>query len=309
MIEDSNSTRLPGFTRFSIEAGYLLGTIIGIVGCLLLWEAREELDYLFGSAILTIALTIQVACHKALVQKYTLYFNKLGQGLIILVGLFFLFLSPWSMTVRILLSAPCFGLSYYLYREISGAQKIWYCVSLFLTIIGFSFLFTIIYMGNTNRWIPGLYLITSCIISYGIRLKKYLQKSKLPVGVFDDLEDLWNRGHLFEIFGLSSDFTKLTLAQKSAEREHDFRNFPKFKEILEKAYEILQVNETLELYKKSRQIMEVVKKTVGERKFRKKEKRVWKELWTEIEKEYPLQPEMLTDNEKWKLVDKYVRKI
>ena len=95
-----------------------------------------------------------------------------------------------------------------------------------------------------------------------------------------NIHDLWRRGKLWEIFGLSSgNFTTLELAKQYSTLTKAYHDNPETRRTIDKAFAILNAPLTRQFYEGCRIVMQRIQNEVGRTAFRDSEHRIWLDLW------------------------------
>lgn len=325
------------FAHLSIEALYFAGVFVGANGLLLLVIGRNIENIIFGVCLLIGAFILEWVSHKALTSSPEWYYvlgaiSLGGFGISILMNVIYtLVISrgieiPALLVIGLILGVFLIILASYTYIGSIFSRTIWQIVS-----IAGCFAAFVVYVNkiwtNYHLWvisISSVWLLFSVVLAVRYRwivlrkavprpkLKKPSRKAvprhkpkKLPLKM--DTQNLWKRGHFYEIFGLSEDATKIELTKGYAEKMNQYKGHKMKENILREAYSILLVNETTELYKKARAIMRDIKKKVGVKRFEKRGSKIWEKLWGEVYKEFRLRPELLSKDRHRRLVKKYMK--
>jgi len=122
----------------------------------------------------------------------------------------------------------------------------------------------------------------------------------------EEIRDLWARGRLYEIFVPEGRPTLNTVARVRDVLVHRFDGDGEVEQIVNGANEIISAPLYREQWERGRKVMTKVKLIVGWRAFDAKESKVWGELWTEVERDYHLKPDMITDQVIDRLASRYV---
>jgi hypothetical protein len=287
--------------------------VLGAIACLILADHRTSEDLLIGAIVLVLALGHAAVSHQSLASNNLNFFYGWGELLTALAGGVILFTFPWSLGFRLVLAALLGGLAVGLHRQHRLAGIIWQgiivvglALSLFLGYLALSY-------APWPYWPLAFGSIGLCLLfAWRYRWRRSAgdesARSRVKDIAVPGIEDLLQRGKLYEILDLPPDHILLDLTASYAQKSGLYNGNNRAKGILKEAYDILMVKEDRELYRKSREVMEKVKRKYGGKKFHNVEAKIWKELWAELNTKYTLQPEKITNGVQDDLVNKYTRK-
>jgi hypothetical protein len=312
----THKQELSRFTRLSIEALYFTGALMGTTGSVLLLSRKTDEDIFIGISFIVIALVIQAASHKSLISNSSMYYYLLGKLLSVLTGFLFFVNLPLALEHRAIIAVVTLALAVGIHLENLFAQRVWHIVTILSCFCALVLLIGgVVVTSPKHLVIPGGYLVLSGIFAVWFRWtgrRKIFQDIEDKKVVLEyksiDIKDLWYRGRLRDIFSLPEDFTGLELAESYRKSMGKNEGHEKEEQILIETRSILKVKVKYELYKKSCEIMESIKKKVGHKRFNKKEAIIWKELWAEIKENYNLRPDLVTTQVQKELCNKYVKK-
>lgn len=313
----THKQELSRFTRLSIEAFYFTGALIGTTGGILLMSRKTDEDIFIGIGFIVTALVIQAASHKSLISNSLVYYYLLGKLFAVLTGFLFFVNLPLALEYRSIIAIVPLGLAVGIHLENFFAQRLWHIVTILSCVCALIFLIGSVAVTSPRLWIiPGGYLFLSLLFAIRYRWSGYrriVQKTKVTEYIGEEagvnVMDLWSLGRLLDIFKLPEDFTGLELAKRYRESIDKYEGHEKKEQILKETHSILKVKVKYELYKKSREVMDCVRKNIGNKRFEKSEATIWKELWTEIKGKYNLRPELVTTQVQKELCNKYTKKV
>lgn len=303
--------QLPGFTRLSIEALYLTGAFLGTTGGILLVSWKTDRDILIGIGFIVTALVIQAVSHKSLTSNYSRYYYLLGKIFTVITG-FLLFVNlPLALEYRVIMAIVFLGIAIGIHLEVHFTRILWHLITMCSCVFALIFLIGGVSVTSSRHWvIPAGYLLLSLLFAMRYRwIRVVLKPESAKKEKKIDVEELWKRGRIWEIFDLTPDPTKLEIAEKYAEKMKDYDGHRKIETILNEAFAILSVKEDKELYRKSRKVMDCVREKIGDNRFEKKEANIWKGLWTEMKEKYNLRPDLVTTQVQKELCNKYTKNV
>lgn len=307
---------MPKATRLVLEGLYLWGVILGAIGCLVLADHRSGEDLMIGVVLLVLALGNKAVSHQSLTSSHLNYFYRWGELLAVLAGVLIFLTFPWSLGYRVILAVLLGGLAVGLHRQYHQTGIVWQglvVVGLALSlIIGYAALA----VAPRSYWPLAFGYAGLCLLfAWRYRWRRRAVDMAGPKSVLSPvkdtavpgIEDLWQRGRLYEILDLPRDHTRLDLSSRYAQKDRLYDGNDRAKSILKETYTTLMVKEDCEMYRKSREVMGKIRTRCGEKQFAKTEAEIWKELWPELNLKYNLQPEKITSGVQDELVNKYTR--
>jgi hypothetical protein len=306
--------QLSKFTLLSIETLYFAGTFLGATGLLFVISGKNEEDIIIGIGAIITALVFQFVSHKSLISRHAESYYLLGAIFVGLAGLLISAVAPLAWLHRGIVFIFFIVLALYIYRGDVLLQRMWQGISLLCCVASFLFFFSAVTVSAPAYAVsPTAYFLVGMIIAIRYRwVRRSEAKPTMPTAVKEegkfDISGLWRRGRIFEIFSLHKDATRLTIAEAYSGLLGKYNGHKEIERILKDAFEILNVHRSRELYCKSRDVMDDIRKKCGDRRFEKKEIDIWAGLWPEMEKRFHLLPEKVTDNVHRELVNKYWKK-
>jgi hypothetical protein len=298
--------RLSGFTVFSLEIGYLTCALLGAFGLYLVIYREAKIDLYFGIGLGLVGLAGKVASQTSLKLQNDQKFCHWGILVAMGIGLWILDFGSVLTDRNIVFSAPFFLLAAGLWKGFFWVRQLW----LFLTLaVGIPMIFLAAWEFTKLPMhmiaAPLGYVAASILIGFLLRWQRRPGRRVSRSDSISDICELWDRGRVWEIFDISSETNKLKLAEQYGNRLKQYSKNRQIVDLLDKAFEILQVDSTNNLYAKSRAIMDCISRNKGKKNFHKCEARVWKKLWEEVKRDFGDRHGMLTDSKQKELCAKY----